>query len=190
MSIETQNRLRDARQQIIAMLPKGGIGAEIGVWKGEFSARLLRGAQPRTLYLIDPWLVRDDPAHRKAWYGIGRQPDMEDIYQAVLRQFEAEREKGSVVVKRGFSQDILEEFPDGSFDYIYIDGDHEYSAVRRDCSLAFDKVRAGGYICGDDYAIRGWWKDGVVRAFHELIAEKPVMIRHVKGSQIVLQKLC
>ncbi len=37
------------------MLPKGGVGAELGVWKGEFSVRLLKGAKPRQLYLIDPW---------------------------------------------------------------------------------------------------------------------------------------
>lgn len=189
MTPDAPTELRNARQQIISRLPKGGVGAEIGVWKGEFSARLLAGAQPKTLYLIDPWIIRDDPLHRKAWYGSERKIDIEDIYQGVLQQFASERDKGSVVVKRGFSQDILAEFPDGFFDYIYIDGDHEYSAVRKDCFLAFDKVRSGGYICGDDYSIRGWWKDGVVRAFHELIAEKAVIIRYVKGSQIIIEKL-
>jgi len=180
---------RNARQQVIAMMPKNGIGAEIGVWKGEFSEQLLKGAQPQTLYLIDPWVVRDDPTHRKAWYGADRAPDIEDTYQNVLDRFANERAAGTVIVKRGSSHDILPEFPDGHFDFIYIDGDHEYSAVRKDCFLAFDKVRVGGFICGDDYAMKGWWGDGVVRAFHELIAERPVIIRYVKGSQVVLEKL-
>ncbi len=51
---------------------------------------------------------------------------------------------------REFSKKALGQFPDGFFDFIYIDGDHEYSAVREDCFMAFDKVRPGGYICGDD----------------------------------------
>ena len=183
MNTDTQNKLRNSRQFMLSMLPKGGIGAEIGVWKGEFSIKLLQGTQPKTLYLIDPWVTRDDPLHRKSWYTTNRNPDMEGIYQSVLQQFSNERENGSVVVKRGFSEDILKEFPDESFDYIYIDGDHEYSAVRKDCFLAFDKVRVGGFICGDDYAVRGWWKDGVVKAFHELIGEKPVIIKYVRAGK-------
>jgi hypothetical protein len=176
---------QNARQQLVAMMPKGGIGAEIGVWKGEFSQQLLQGTRPQTLYLIDPWVVRNDPTHRRAWYGAARISELEETYQRVLEQFVNEREKGTVVVKRGPSQDILPEFPD----FIYIDGDHEYSAVRKDCFLAFDKVRVGGFVCGDDYALQGWWGDGVVRAFHELIAERPVIIRYARGNQIVLERL-
>jgi hypothetical protein len=44
MTFGAPTKLRNARQYIISRLPKGGVGAEIGVWNGEFSARLLRGA--------------------------------------------------------------------------------------------------------------------------------------------------
>jgi hypothetical protein len=172
----------------LAILPKQTVGAEIGVWRGDFSAEILKAAAPRKLYLIDPWLIRDDAVHEKAWYGARSRPDIEGIYQNVLKRFAVERESGTVVVKRARSEEALSEFSDGYFDFIYIDGDHEYSAVRKDCFLAFDKVRTGGFICGDDYRIGGWWKDGVVRAFHELISECPVLIHYVRGSQIVLQK--
>src|ERR1700761_4356532 len=84
---DVTRKSRNARQQVIAMMPKNGIGAEIGVWKGEFSEQLLKGTQPQTLYLIDPWVVRDDPTHRKAWYGADRAPDIEDTYQNVLERF-------------------------------------------------------------------------------------------------------
>ena len=189
MTESVRNNGRSARYHVVDMLPKSGIGAEIGVWKGEFSSQLLQGANPQRLYLIDPWQTQNDSIHRKAWYGVDRGENMEEIYQGVMKQFASERAEGTVVVRRGASQDVLREFPDGHFDFIYIDGDHEYSAVRQDCFLAFEKVRVGGLICGDDYAIRGWWKDGVVRAFHELIAQKTVLIRHVRGTQIVLEKL-
>ncbi len=189
MSEERPPQSRNPRQQIVAMLPKNGVGMEIGVWKGDFSAQLLQGLQPRILYLVDPWIMRDDPTHRRTWYGVERRPDMEGVYHEVLERFAAEREGGTVVVKRGLSDDVLREFPDRHFDFIYIDGDHEYTAVRKDCFLAFEKVRPGGLICGDDYSLRGWWGDGVVRAFHELIADKPVKIKYVRGSQIVLERL-
>lgn len=179
---------RESRPQLLALLPKQAIGAEIGVWKGDFSAAILREADPRKLYLIDPWLSRDDAAHREAWYGPNG-PDMEGVYQHVLRRFCKERESDRVVIVRAPSESALTEFPDGHFDFIYIDGDHEYSAVRKDCMLSFEKVRPGGYICGDDYALAGWWKDGVVRAFHDLICERPVLIRYANGNQLVLQKI-
>lgn len=188
MSEQVPAAPRKGRNRVIGMLPKQGIGAEIGVWKGEFSVEILRGADPRLLYLIDPWIKRDDDTHRASWYGTQRHHDMERIYEDVRLMFERECECGKVVIKRGASQEILKEFPDDYFDFVYIDGDHEYSAVRQDCFLAFQKVRPGGFICGDDYLIDGWWKDGVVKAFHELIADKDLLIKYVRGSQIVLQK--
>ena len=48
------NRLRQ-RRWVLELLPKGGIGAEIGVFRGHFSDLICSVAQPRKLYLIDPW---------------------------------------------------------------------------------------------------------------------------------------
>ena len=180
---------RDNRYLLVEILPKNGIGAEFGVWEGDFSAKLLQEAVPKQLYLIDPWIARDDALHQKSWYGSRKRPDMEGIYRRVLERFAAERESGRVIVKRASSHEALEEFSDQFFDYVYIDGDHEYAAVRKDCFLAYQKVRIGGYICGDDYTLGGWWKDGVVRAFHELIHDRPVLIKLVRGRQIVIQRL-
>jgi len=171
------------------MLPKEAVGAEIGVWKGEFSAEILKGSNPRKLYLIDPWVIQDDALHRDSWYGSDERADMDKIHSRVLQRFAKEREDGSVIVMREFSTKALEGFPDNHFDFVYIDGDHEYSAVRRDCFTAYEKVRQGGLICGDDYSLGGWWKDGVVRAFHDLLGARQVIIRYVRGSQIVVQKL-
>jgi hypothetical protein len=44
------------RDEVVARLPKEGIGAEVGVWKGDFAANLLQRTKPRRLYLIDPWM--------------------------------------------------------------------------------------------------------------------------------------
>jgi hypothetical protein len=183
------SRGENRRREILTMLPHDSVGAEIGVWQGDFSAELIHALNPRRLHLIDPWVMRDDGIHRAAWYGSDNRPDMEAIYAGVMRRFEAEREKGTVVIHRETSKEALQKLPDESLDFIYIDGDHEFSAVREDCFLGYDKVRPGGLLCGDDYALGRWWGDGVVRAFHDLVHARNVIIRSVRGSQIVVEKL-
>ena len=40
---------------LLRRMPENGVCVEIGVWKGDFSDRILRLTRPRELYLIDPW---------------------------------------------------------------------------------------------------------------------------------------
>ncbi len=44
------------RETIFSSLPRGGVGAEIGVDFGEFSKVILRNAEPRLFYLVDCWV--------------------------------------------------------------------------------------------------------------------------------------
>lgn len=178
-----------SRQEIVAMLPKDSIGAEIGVWKGDFSAEIIEGAKPRKLHLIDPWVIKTDESHKRAWYGNARKVNMDEIYDGVRRRFEREVASGTCELHRALSHEALATFPDGHFDFIYIDGDHHYDQVHKDCFMAFDKVRVGGLIGGDDYSLGSWWGNGVVRAFHELLYHRNVILRYAKGSQIVVEKL-
>jgi|SRR5579871_2096409 len=176
------------RSRLLKFLPKRAVGAEIGVWKGDFSAQIIEVAQPTKLYLIDPWALNEDEAHRTCWYGAEQRPDMETMFETVRQRFQKELRQGSLAIIRQPSSVALGAMPDESLDFVYIDGDHQYRAVRQDCFLAYDKVKPGGLICGDDYADGGWWKDGVIQAFHELIAERNVVITYARGSQIVLRK--
>lgn len=76
------------RRQLLRLLPKESIGAEIGVWKGDFSEEILRLVRPRELHLIDPWMFQLGFASR--WYGgaiAKSQIDMDLIYQNVLQRF-------------------------------------------------------------------------------------------------------
>lgn len=53
---------------------------------------------------------------------------------------------------------------DNYFDIIYIDGNHDYYSVANDLKVWFPKLKAGGYICGDDLTT-GW--PGVIEAVEE-----------------------
>ena len=43
------------RQELLKILPKKSVGAEIGVYTGDFARRLFDTLEPRKLHLIDPW---------------------------------------------------------------------------------------------------------------------------------------
>jgi hypothetical protein len=41
----------ERRPFLLEMLPKNSVGAEIGVWKGDFSDRILKALNPKQLHL-------------------------------------------------------------------------------------------------------------------------------------------
>ncbi|MBP8926767.1 MAG: class I SAM-dependent methyltransferase [Pseudomonadales bacterium] len=183
---------RNARKVLLGMLPKNGVGAEIGVHLGGFSEQILGHAAPRKLILIDPWLYFPDPEYQQSWYGESGaqgQAEMDQRYEKVCTRFEEQIAAGRIEVQRGLSQDVLAGLPDDHLDWIYIDGDHSYEAVKRDLELSFAKVRNGGFIAGDDYQLGKWWKDGVVRAVNEFIGTRSVIVKFMRNDQFLLRKI-
>ncbi|NLE59864.1 MAG: class I SAM-dependent methyltransferase, partial [Planctomycetes bacterium] len=52
--------------------------------------------------------------------------------------------------------------PDGSLDFVYIDGDHRFDAIMLDLILWSRKVRPGGIVAGHDFF--EFYKAGVTTA--------------------------
>ena len=180
----------DTRLRIARMLPKNAVGAEIGVWKGDFAARLLELSAPRKLHLIDPWETRADAGYEQAWYGKASGVDMNAVYSEVCARFTNEIASGQVELHRLPFSVAMTSFPDGALDYVYIDGDHAYDAVLGDLELAVRKVRKHGAICVDDHMTGRWWGDGVVRAVNETLGAYPhaLQIALCADAQAVIVK--
>ncbi len=179
---------RRQRWELVARLPKHGVGAEVGTWKGDFSAHLLRRARPRRLYLIDPWEYREDPRYAHAMFGDrtpGGQQKMDAIHDAVVRRFGSQIESGTVVVTRARSTEAARNLE--QLDWVYIDGDHTYEGVRGDLEAYYALVKPGGLVAGDDYGMVGWWEDGVKRAVDEFVAAHGCELT-VMGHQFVFAK--
>jgi Methyltransferase domain len=170
------------RRELIALLPKNGVGAEVGVWKGDFTARLLRGAKPRKLFLIDPW---QHSTHDGAWYAEKDDEEMARIREGVTGRFAREITRERVVVIPKRSQEAVGQL--SALDWAYLDGDHTYEAVVADLRGFWPLILDGGCLAGDDYGIKGWWEGGVTRAVDEFAASidrSPTII----GSQFLIRK--
>jgi predicted O-methyltransferase YrrM len=167
----------EVRDFILSRMPSGGVCAEIGVFEGDFSARILRLNQPKRLYLIDPWYPHNP-----------RLSDAEATYSAVQARFADAIASGRIALLREDSASAAAKFRDATFDWIYIDGDHRYAAVRSDLELYYPKVKPGGYIVCDDYHYRGWWDDGVTRAVDEFMMLGRARKVYKKRSQFVMRK--
>jgi len=74
-------------------------------------------------------------------------------------------------------------FPDGYFDFVYIDADHTYEMVKKDIELWLPLIKKGGIIGGHDYDFpeeaAGW--GGVKRAVDEMFKPDQLKIYKVEG---------
>ena len=117
------------------------VGAEIGVEEGVYSARLCRKIPGLKLYSIDAWLVHGD------YQDHVDQDRLDRFYkntQERLAPYDCE-------IIRKFSMDAVDDFEDGSLDFVYIDGNHRFIGIARDIDGWEKKVRVGGIVAGHDY---------------------------------------
>ena len=74
----------------------------------------------------------------------------------------------AIVPMRMTTTQAASNFADGSVDFVFIDADHSYEAVKQDIQTWLPKVRHGGVLAGHDYG----WAGTVQRAVHETLGEK------------------
>lgn len=144
------------RREMLKLFPIGGVYAELGVFRGMFSERILETCAPKRLFLVDLWTQAVD------WLIDGQLVKFsgEEAYSFTCR-LEA---WGSVRIRRQKTVDFLIGLPDASLDVAYLDADHSYNAVRDELALVLPRMRKGGWISGHDYCDLF---PGVVRAVTE-----------------------
>lgn len=188
---------------IMGLVPEGSTGAEIGVWKGKTSKMFLE-RNPGRLYLVDPWSV--DPyrdgrggfesfeAYLKNYsklVGGKTEEEFQALYDAVFST--VTRKLGGdprVVVCRMTSDVFFERELKEPLDWVYVDGDHSEEGTYKDLGNAWEAVKAGGFVMGDDYRYRDtfWGKEGVTAAVRRFCAEKKVGMKRFGEIQWVVGK--
>ena len=139
------------RPALLSLVDKENlIGAEIGVNKGWNAINILNTLNIQRLYLVDPYFIQDtepDKDGERPYY-----PDKEgyrstkELAEDLLR---AHSDKITWMIQT--SEDASDFIHDESLDFVYIDGDHKYEAVRKDIHLWYPKVKIGGTIGGHDF---------------------------------------
>jgi len=143
------------RAAFLEAMPKQGVVAELGVNRGDFSAQILEITRSRKLHLVDVW---DTERYH------------EGLERLVRDRFRNEIADGIVEIDRGLSTEVLPRYPEGHFDWVYIDTDHSYRTTAAELELARRVVKPGGIIAGHDYVTGNWdggVRYGVVEAVHE-----------------------
>lgn len=133
------------RETFLSLMPKNGVVAEVGVWRGDFAKKILDFTNPKELHLVDPW----------QWLGQwkdGIDPNFQhpdELYAEVLKKFPVSNFK-NVSVVRASSETASKNFKDEYFDWVYIDADHRYEKIKEDLHFWWPKIKEGGLLCGHD----------------------------------------
>jgi hypothetical protein len=114
---------------------------EIGVKEGKNAVEIVNVVNE--LYLVDPYLPYKDIQ------SIVTQKD-QDIYKKEMLDRIAPY-KDKVKFYQTTSEEASKMFDNEYFDYVYIDGDHSYEAVKKDLELWYPRVKKGGILAGHDF---------------------------------------
>lgn len=152
------------RNALLEQFPKGGAWAEIGVYRGDFSNRIVQTIAPDELVLIDNWRFdaeehnpfSDVPENMSAFsgkihwehFGDDANATQEQNYQYVKARFAP---LDQVKVVRANSIQGIQALPDHHFDTMYVDANHQYEYVLRDLIEVRKKLKPGGIILLNDF---------------------------------------
>lgn len=158
-------------------LPPGSYMAEVGVFGGEHAEALLLEIPDLRMALVDLWdkaalsdrYKESEPNHQDLDF-----KQAQDSCHARILPFVPK-----VHMYKGASAEIAKQFPDKTFDLVYIDADHTYEGVTSDINAWACKVKSGGYIGGHDYF--GPWE--VKRAVTEFVLKRG--LRVITSDEVV-----
>lgn len=118
---------------------KNPIGIEIGTDQGTTTEYLLRSIPDLKLFGIDNYIEN-------------RTEDIQNLtFEIYMKKVAPYSDRFTHYKKT--SDEAVVEFEDESVDFIFVDGDHKYAQVLKDCQNYYPKVKKGGLFCGHDWSL-------------------------------------
>ena len=149
-------------------------GIEIGIDEGNTSVYFLQNHPTLKLIGIDPYSSYND------WYPGGHWDQgmcdyKRNIAYEKLKPF-MDRWKHLEMI----SDDAVDLIQEEEYDFIFIDGLHEYDQVYKDCVNYYPKIKNGGIFAGHDYKVI----EGVGRAVDKFASEKGATVIYLPDNDV------
>lgn len=153
--------------------------AEVGVCECTHFRNLITPESIVHAVAVDIWQETGIRSHNDC---LTPQHELERMYRQAMKLAE---EDHRVEVVRDYSPLAAERFPDGYFDFVYIDDDHTEEGVTISLNAWWPKVRPGGVIAGHDYFeyTFGKVKFGIIPAVTKFRADRCLKI-HVDNEMV------
>lgn len=165
-------------EQLIKELNNPTTYVEIGIAMGFHIETIAKQFQDVTCYGIDPYIPYDP---NDSFNDIGKiEPSLsvQENFNLFCSSVTGRLKKYSNFKHiRESSDSAYKLFQDESIDLIFVDGDHTYDAVKKDCNFWWDKLKTGGIMCWDDYS----WS-GVKQAVNEFVSNKKLQLRAISKN--------
>lgn len=143
-------------------------GVEIGVYKGDHAALMLRRHPGLTLVGVDLWELWAQRGGDVYPDGVDREDDMDarmrsnmleeakarEVHDKAVNQLRSWINNGRCRLLMEEASEAALQFTDGELDFVYIDGDHSYGGCMRDLENWYPKVSPNGILAGHDYTAR------------------------------------
>ena len=165
----------ETRDMMLEILPKHSIGAELGVFKGQFSDVILEVVKPSMLYLFDKFPKRARSGDKDG--NNIEQVNLLEYYENVL--VPKYRNMPNVTLLK-LPTSEAERFADGHLDWCYIDADHSFEGVMKDLNLMKRKVKKGGWVMGHDFTPR---TIGVLRAVEQFLSDNNLEMQYITNDR-------
>jgi predicted O-methyltransferase YrrM len=139
---------------------------EIGAYMGESTMMFASSNLFKEIYTIEPF---------KNVGGKIEEFNGENDYNwdTIYNEFQINtRFFNNITLHKDFSYNVADKFEDNSMDFIYIDGDHSYDAVKQDLEMYLPKLKDNGVIGGHDYLEKNkYYKQNTIRAVNEVVGK-------------------
>lgn len=172
-------------EHITARARDGAVFVEVGAYLGRSTVYLAscikKSGKKIRLYAVDLWdgWVYDDCRPHTPM------PETEDVFRTFIENVRRAGVEEVIYPLKMPSEQAADLFENGTLDFVFLDADHTYEAVRRDLEAWFPRVKRRGVLGGHDYLHAGF--PGVRRAADEFFREQELPLQ-IHGTSFLAIK--
>ena len=150
-------------------------GIEIGTAYGGNALHLLQNTELKALVCVDPYI------YYPAMPGFTCQEEYDTLFEFAITRLKGYK---NCQIVRSTSNEFLtgiiefEQLTGPSFDFVFLDGSHDYEDVKWECENYSQIIKLGGMLCGHDYNIF----EGVNKAVDEFAAIVGKQVNTLPGN--------